>query len=83
MRAATVRDEVEALRDFRVFLDPACLLLVLLARVLRFEGRERPPSAHELEALVVTDAAYLEDIYRELNGYASVALLDGETGEAP
>jgi hypothetical protein len=68
MRRARVGDELEALRDFRVFLDPHCMLLVLLSKVVSFE-RLTAVTPALLEGLVVGDRQRLEKLYRELNGY--------------
>jgi hypothetical protein len=71
MRAARVRDELEVLRDYRVFMDPESMTPLLLARCVEFDGvgQVRPSM---LESLALPDLFLLENLYRELNGYPRV-----------
>jgi hypothetical protein len=69
LRPARVRDEVLALGDFRVFLRPESLPLVLLARVVTRLGKERRVNVGLLERLGEADRRALEEAYREMNGY--------------
>lgn len=68
MRRATARDELAALADFRVFVDPEYILVALLAKVLSFDT-VRKVSFPMIETLTIEDLDLLEDLYRQLNGY--------------
>jgi hypothetical protein len=83
MRRATAADELEALRDFRVFLAPELFVPVLLAKTIVFDGGSRI-DALRLRGAAPEDLFVLERLYRELNGYpAEVATLDSPGGRPP
>jgi hypothetical protein len=69
LRAATARDELRALGDFRVHLRPGAFLDVMLARVIVRLGALGRVDAGVVERLGDADRALLERIYREMNGY--------------
>ncbi len=68
MRLATALDEIAPLRDPRVRENQAYLTIAILARVVtKLEGV--PQVTTELiENLFTADLAYLQDLYRKLNG---------------
>ena len=73
LRAATARDEIRALNDFRVFLAPRRFLDVALARTLVCFGTLDRIDAGVVERLAPQDRGILERLYRELNGYDEAA----------
>lgn len=76
MRRAEPASEIDAIRDFRVFLDPANFVPVLLSKVLRFD-RIGAVSPELLSRLPESHLKHLERLYRELNDYPTE-----ERGEA-
>ena len=71
LRPATGRDEIRALQDFRVFLRPDSFPRVLLSRVITQLGPLTRVEPGLLERLDDEDLRFLEDAYREMNGYPS------------
>lgn len=68
MRLATARDELVPLRDDRVRENPAYLTVVLLARVVVRIGAVTDVHAGVVENLFAADLAFLQDVYRRING---------------
>ena len=69
LRAATARDEMRVLSDFRVYLRPEWFLpLAIAATVVRLGTLPRV-DVGIIERLSETDRSRLEGLYRELNGY--------------
>ena len=72
LRAATAKDEMRTLQDFRVHLRPESFLPLMLARtILRLGDLERV-DVRQVESLSTADLDVLEEVYRELNGYPSL-----------
>ncbi len=67
MRLATAMDEIAPLREQRVRENQAYLTIAILARVCKLEGVEVDNNV--IENLFTGDLAYLQDLYREINGY--------------
>ncbi len=68
IRLATAMDEIAPLRDPRVRENQAYLTIAILARVVKLDGVE--VDTNVIENLFTGDLAYLQDMYREVNGYA-------------
>jgi hypothetical protein len=68
MRLATAEDEVLPLKDARVQANPAYLVLILLSRVVTRLGDLTTLNPKVMEGLFAGDLAYLEDLYRRVNG---------------
>ena len=71
MRLATAMDEIAPLRDPRVRDNQAYLTVAILARVVtQLEGAPQV-NTNLIETLFTADLAYLQDLYRQINGNAS------------
>lgn len=67
MRLATARDELEAMRDTKVKLDPDYLSVILLSKVVvKLEGVEEV-SGEVIEKLFTADFAFLQSMYETIN----------------
>ncbi len=71
LRAATVRDEMAVLRDFRVYLRPEAFLTLMLARTIEPQGDFHSADVQTLQQLTDEDFGYLGNLYAELNDYPS------------
>jgi hypothetical protein len=69
LRAATAREEMRVLGDFRVHISPGAFTTVMLARTVARLGGLPAVDAGIIERLPEIDRAQLERLYRELNGY--------------
>jgi hypothetical protein len=67
MRLATAFDEIAPLKDPRVQSNPAYLLVILLARVIKKLGTLEHINPKVIEGLFAGDLAYLQDLYTRLN----------------
>jgi hypothetical protein len=68
MRLATAADEILPLKDPRVQSNPSYLSIILLSRVVsKLEGLE-DVNPRIIEGLFVEDLAYLQELYRRING---------------
>ncbi len=67
IRLATALDEITPLRDPRVRENQAYLTIAILARVVKLDGVD--VDTNVIENLFTGDLAYLQDLYREINGY--------------
>jgi hypothetical protein len=72
MRLATAQDEIAPLRDPRVLANPAYVVVILLARVVTRLGDLPDVNPRVIEGLFAGDLAYLESMYREVNGDGSL-----------
>ena|SRR5436309_9084004 len=68
MRLATAFDEIAPLKDPRVLNNPGYLLVILLARVITRLGTLEVINPKTIEGLFAADLAYLQDLYRRVNG---------------
>jgi hypothetical protein len=68
MRLATAADEIMPLRDPRVKANPAYLTVIVLSRVVTRLGTLEELSPPVIEGLFVEDLAYLQGLYRRING---------------
>jgi hypothetical protein len=68
MRLATAADEILPLRDPRVKSNPAYLTVIVLSRVVTRLGALEELSPPVIEGLFVEDLAYLQGLYRRING---------------
>ena len=68
MRLATALDEIAPLRDPRVKDNSAYLAVILLSRVVTQLGTLAEVNTSTVENLFASDLAYLQDLYRRLNG---------------
>jgi hypothetical protein len=66
IRLATAGDEIFAMRDSRVQANPAYLPLILIARTVKLGALEEMSPA-VVEALFVSDFAYLQKLYNTVN----------------
>jgi hypothetical protein len=67
MRRATAADEILPLKDPRVVKNPAYLTIILLSRVVTRLGGAPQINPKVIESLYVTDLAYLQNLYNEMN----------------
>jgi hypothetical protein len=67
MRRATAADEILPLKDPRVVKNPAYLTIILLSRVVTRLGGAQQINPKVIESLYVTDLAYLQNLYNEIN----------------
>jgi hypothetical protein len=76
MRMATAMDEIAPLRDPRVRSNQAYLAIILLSRVIVKLGTLPVMSTGVIENLYVSDLAYLQALYRQINedGKTTVAV---------
>lgn len=68
MRLATAIDEIAPLRDARVRGNEAYLTIAILARVITRLGKLPQVDTDVVEQLFTADLAYLQDLYRQING---------------
>ncbi len=68
LRLATAADEILPLKDPRVQSNPAYLTVILLSRVVTKLGSVDDINPRVIEGLFVEDAAYLQEVYRRVNG---------------
>ncbi len=69
LRAATAKDELRALQDFRVYLRPESFLTLVLARTIVRLGEHVKVDVALVERLGDGDLEVLAGVYRELNDY--------------
>ena len=68
MRLATAADEILPLKDARVQNNPSYLSIILLSRVVsKLDGLD-DVNPRIIEGLFVEDLAYLQELYRRING---------------
>ena len=72
MRLATAADEILPLKDQRVQKNPAYLVVIVLSRVVTRLGSLEGLTTKTIEGLFVSDLAFLQRLYNEINR------LDGE-----
>lgn len=68
MRLATAFDEIAPMKDPRVQSNSAYLIVILLARVVTRLGTLPVVTPKVIEGLYAADLAYLQDLYRRVNG---------------
>jgi hypothetical protein len=71
MRLATALDEIAPLRDQRVRLNQAYLVIILLSRVITRLGTIDRVTPNEIENLFTGDLAYLQRFYRQINEFGT------------
>ena len=67
MRLATAFDEVAPMKDSRVQVNPAYLVVILLSRVITRMGDLEHINPKVIEGLFAADFAFLQDFYRRIN----------------
>src|SRR5687768_6378096 len=67
MRLATAADEILPLKDQRVQKNPAYLVVIVLSRVITRLGSLDTISTKTIESLFVSDLAFLQRLYNEIN----------------
>jgi len=67
MRLATAADEILPLRDARVQSNEACLIVILLSRVITRLGGVEHINPKVIEGLYAADLAYLQEFYNRIN----------------
>ena len=67
MRLATAFDEVAPMKDSRVKVNPAYLVVILLSRVITRLGDVEFINPKVIEGLFAGDFAFLQDFYRRIN----------------
>jgi hypothetical protein len=67
MRLATAFDEVAPMKDSRVQVNPAYLVVILLSRVIKRLGDLEHINPKVIEGLFAGDFAFLQDFYRRIN----------------
>src|SRR5687768_14709806 len=70
MRLATAADEILPLKDPRVQKNSAYLVVIVLSRVITHLGSLRAVSTKTIEGLFVSDLAYLQRLYNDINRLA-------------
>jgi hypothetical protein len=68
MRMATAFDEIAPMKDQRVQSNPGYLAVILLSRVVTQLGDLEQVNPKVIENLFSADFAFLEDLYRRING---------------
>jgi hypothetical protein len=68
IRLATALDEIAPLRDPRARENPAYVAVLLMARVVTRLGTLAEVNTNTIENLFAGDLAYLQDLYRQING---------------
>lgn len=68
MRLATARDEITAQADQRAKQNPAYLTVLLLERTVTALGELSAVDTFVVENLFASDLAFLQDLYRRING---------------
>src|SRR5437773_11177569 len=74
MRLATAADEILPQKDPRVQSNPAYLTVILLSRVVIRLGTLTEVNPRVIEGLFVQDLAYLQELYRRINGGEELTL---------
>ena len=74
MRLATAKDEILPLQDYRVQINRAYLVIILLSRVIEQLGTLKSINPSVIESLFSVDLAYLQDFYRRVNEEGSAML---------
>ena len=76
MRLATAFDEVAPMKDSRVKVNPAYLIVILLSRVITRLGDLEMINPKVIEGLFAGDFAFLQEFYRRINenGHALVSV---------
>jgi hypothetical protein len=74
MRLATAADEILPQKDPRVQSNPAYLTVILLSRVVTKLGSLPDVNPRVIEGLFVQDLAYLQELYRRINGGEELTL---------
>jgi hypothetical protein len=74
MRLATALDEIAPLRDQRVRVNQAYLVIILLSRVITRLGTIDRVTPNEIENLFTGDLAYLQRFYRQINEFGTANL---------
>lgn len=69
MRLATAYDEIAPLKDPRVKANPGFLVVILLSRVVTRLGDLEAVNPKVIEGLYAADLAFLEELYRRINGH--------------
>jgi hypothetical protein len=86
MRLATAADEILPLKDQRVQKNPAYLVVIVLSRVVTRLGALDAINTKTIESLFVSDLAFLQRLYNEVNRVDGEPQLDavaGANGRAP
>ena len=73
MRLATAADEILPLRDPRVQVNSAYLVVILLSRVITRLGSVDPINPKVIEGLFAGDLSYLQEFYNSINGNGTAA----------
>lgn len=74
MRLANAADEILPLKDPRVQNNPAYLSVIVLSRVITRLGTVPDVNPRIIEGLFVQDLAYLQELYRRINGGEELTL---------
>jgi hypothetical protein len=76
MRLATAFDEVAPMKDSRVKVNPAYLIVILLSRVITRLGDLEMINPKVIEGLFAGDFAFLQEFYRQINenGHTQVSV---------
>ncbi|MEE4218646.1 MAG: hypothetical protein V2I48_13615 [Xanthomonadales bacterium] len=67
MRLATAFDEIAPMKDRRVQVNPAYMVVILLSRVITRLGELETINPKVIEGLFAGDFAFLQDFYRRIN----------------
>lgn len=74
MRLANAGDEILPMKDPRVQNNPAYLSIILLSRVITKLGTIQEVNPKVIEGLFVEDLAYLQELYRRVNGGEEITI---------
>jgi hypothetical protein len=81
MRLATAADEIKPLHDPEVQKNSSYLTIVLLSRVVTQLGTINDVTPEVIESLFVTDLAYLQEMYEEINNGGTDFMNAADPGE--
>ncbi len=79
MRLATAMDEIIPLRDPRVASNPAYATIIILSRVITRLGALSEVSPMIVENFFAQDVNYLQNFYRQINGFEGESIVAEET----
>ena len=82
LRVPRARDELAALRDFRVYLRRDAFLVVMLARLIERLGELEGVDVGLVERLAPDDLDLLGNLYRQLAGYGEESIADARGSRA-
>lgn len=83
MRLSTAIDEISPLRDPRVKANPGYATIIILSRVITCLGAIAELSPAIVENFFTQDLNFLQDFYRQINGWEETNPVAGAAIESP